>query len=248
MTLPQIVTPEYEVKILSKDKPIKYRPFLVREQKIMMMAVEAKDIQSTVTAVKQIIKNCVLEKNFNVDDLPLVDIETLFINLRARSMGEILNTYFKCTNMISEDQHVMMTPKQCGMIIEVPVNLLTDVKLSNEPLPNKIMLTQDVGVLMKYPSLELVNKLLESNNETMIFTLVSSCIDKIFDKDSVYKAKDATQEEMNSFVENLPTESFKLLDEFIDKIPKSKVEMEKKCSKCGFQHKFVLEGLGDFFL
>jgi hypothetical protein len=260
MNLPRIEQPTYEVKLLSRDQPVKYRPFLVKEQKIMMMAVEAKEVETTLRAIKQIITNCLISP-INVDDLPLADLETMFLNLRARSMGEVISLYFKCTNMVdyipapntamSHTIDVMgnvVKPQiQCGMVIEVPVNLITDVKQTNTGIDKKIMVSDDIGVIMKYPSLEMVDKLLKANDSQVMYTVVASCLDTIFDKESVWKANDATTEELIDFVEHLPGDKFDLLTNFIDNIPKSKFETKKKCPKCHYEHDFVLEGLSDFF-
>ena len=257
MKLPTIDQPTYTVQLLFRDEPVKIRPFLVKEQKIMMMAVEANDVDSTIRAIKQIITNCLLE-SINVDTLPLADLETLFLNLRARSMGEVLSLYFKCTNKVI----VPLAPGQvmiggmgapvhnyadCGMVIEVPVNLLTDVKQINNNYPKKIMLTEDVGVVMRYPSIDLIDRLLKKNDSQIVYTVIASCIEQVFDKNGVYKAVDATPEEMAIFVENLPSDKIEKLEEFVENVPKSKFETLKKCSKCGYEHKFVLEGLNDFF-
>ena len=243
MILPTIDQPIYEVNLLTSDKPVRFRPFLVKEQKIMLMAVEAKDIDTTIKSIKQIIKNCVID-HINVDELPLADLETLFLHLRARSMGEVLNLYFKCTNKIGAVG--LETP--CNMVLEVPVNLLTDVKQINTHTPKKIMFNDTVGVIMKYPSIEIVDELVKAEDAKVQLTVVSQCIDKIFDKDNVYKASDASPEELLSFVENLPTAEYGKMEKFIGELPKSQFKTHKKCTKCGFEHEFVLEGLNDFFL
>ena len=243
MNLPKIDQPIYEVTLLSREKPVKFRPFLVKEQKIMLMAAEAKEPETTIKAIKQIITNCLLD-DVNVDELPLADLETLFINLRARSMGEVLNLYFKCTNRVGE----IGLETTCNMVLEVPVNLLTDVKQTDGPPSKKIMLTEEMGVFMKYPSMEMIDNLLKANDVAVMFTVVASCIEKIFDKEEVHETKDASPEEVISFVETLPIDKFELLEKFIEKIPKSHFKTLRKCNKCGFEHEFVLEGLSDFFI
>jgi hypothetical protein len=248
--LPTIEQPTYEIKLISSDKPVHYRPWLVKEQKIMMMAAEAKEIETTLRAIKQVIKNCVVDP-IKVDELPLADLETLFINLRAKSMGEVMQLYFKCTNQVPDTNPQMMSSlgyayKECGMIIEVPVNLL-EVKQVNNNIPKKIMLSDKIGVIMKYPSLDMVDKLAAANDSSAIFTIVASCIEQIFDEKGVYKTKDATQEEIYTFVENMRQDAFEKLTEFVDNVPKSRYETKKKCPKCGYDHDFVLEGISDFF-
>ncbi len=246
MNLPKIDQPLYEVNLLSINKPVKFRPFLVKEQKIMMMAVEGKDIDSTMRAIKQIIANCVVDP-INIDELPLVDLETLFLNLRARSMGEMLNLYFKCINDIPGEKDSSILVK-CNMPIEVQVDILKDIKVVGNKFPDKIMLSDDVGVKLKYPSLSMVNDLIESNDNQVIFTVIANCLELIFDKENVYKAKDASTEELVSFVEQLPTDKFDILANYINDIPKARYETKKKCPKCGYEHDFVLEGISDFFI
>lgn len=250
MMLPKVDQPTYEVTLLSQDKPVRFRPFLVKEQRLMMMASEAKDLDATIKAIKQIITNCSIDP-IDAEDLPLADLETFFLNLRARSMGEVLNLYFKCTNQVQDIQPNTLTQypqyKPCDMVLEVPVNIF-DIKLINKDTERKIMVGETVGVIMRYPTLELVDRLAKSKSSEIIFTIVTACIDQVFDNDNVYSAKDATQAEMEQFVENLPTDAFDKLEEFVKKVPKSRYETKKKCTKCGFEHNFVLEGLSDFFL
>jgi len=109
------------------------------------------------------------------------------------------------------------------------------------------MMKDNVGVIMKYPSIDMIDKLLKANDTSMIFTVVASCIDKVFDNKSIYESKDATQEEMIEFVMKLPTEEFEKLSEFVDKVPKSRFETKQNCTKCGYEHEFVMEGISDFF-
>jgi hypothetical protein len=249
MKLPEISHPIFEVKLLSQDKPVQFRPFLVKEQKIMMMAIEAKDINTTVKAVKQIINNCLINK-IDVDDLPLADIETLFLNLRGRSMGEILNTYFKCTNMVPDIRTDMASippmMKECGMLIEVPVNVL-EVPLINKDTPRKIMMSDTVGVIMRYPPLSMIDQIVDTTATEVIYIVAAACIETVFDGENVYNSDDASAEEMVQFVENLPADKFELIADFIDKVPKSRYETNKVCPKCKYEHTFVLEGLSDFF-
>jgi hypothetical protein len=252
MALPRVDQPVYEVKLLSQDAPVKFIPFTVKEQKLMMMAVEAKDIDNTIKTIKQIVTNCVLDP-INAEELPLADLETLFLNLRARSMGEVLNLFFKCTNKVVDTDPMkgmslggVPNYKDCGMILEVVVNLL-EVEQINKDTQKKIMFSDDIGVLMKYPTIDMVDKLMKANDAQVTFTVIASCIDQIFDVDSVHKASDATTEELVDWVEKLPTKAYEKMEEFVDKVPKSRFETKKKCTKCGYEHDFVLEGLSDFF-
>ena|ERR1017187_597195 len=245
MKLPSLDYPIFEVQLLSQKLPVGFRPFLVKEQKLMMMAAEAKDTKTTISTIKQIINNCLINE-MNVDELPLVDLELLFINLRAKSIGEITNLYFKCENEVIAgigDQYI-----KCGMIIEVPINLL-EIPVVNKNLEKKISFSDKVGVMMKYPTFELIDKLAETKDAADVeFTVVINSIDYIFDEVSIYKAKDATLEELLAFVMELPPEKYELMKSFVENSPKAKLTIEKDCSKCGYHHKINLEGLEDFFI
>ena len=238
MTLPRIDQPIYEVELTSRGKT-RYRPFLVKEQKLLMMAVEAKDIENTVKTLKQIVASCVLD-DVDVDALPMVDLELLFIHLRARSMGEIMDVYYKCTNLIED--------KVCGMVIDVPVNLL-ELKPSEATMNNIIALSDKVGVKMHYPSFDLIDLLVKTDNNTEAeFIVVAGCIDSIYDENQVYNAKDAAPEELQNFVTQLPLEKYDMLKKFIDSAPKVKKDIIQACPRCHYEHKLVLEGLQDFFI
>ena len=176
MNLPNISTPTYEVKLFSQDKPVKFRPFLVKEQKLMLMAAEAKTSEDTANIVKQIAQNCLID-NINVDELPLVDLELLFLNFRARSIGENIITYFKCKNKNSSQE-------ECGMVIELPINLL-EVPVVNADVQKKIMITDNVGVQMKYPTFEAVTLLSSekfNDDPDAEFKAAAMNIDYVFDE------------------------------------------------------------------
>lgn len=248
MTLPVIEHPVYEVNLTSRGIT-KFRPFIVKEQKILMMAVEGKELASTVKAIKQIIASCVVDK-IDVDALPMVDLELLFINLRARSMGEIMEVYYECQNMVeSEDDKGKKINKPCKMVVETGVNLLNIKAESDAHQSNKIALSADVGVQMHYPSFDLLGLLAHApNNMEAEFIVVAGCIDLIYDNDNVYKASDVKPEELQSFVMNLPTEKYELMKAFILKAPKVKEVVKQTCPKCQYEHTFTLEGLNDFFI
>ena len=241
MMLPTLEYPIFEVNLLSIGK-VKFRPFLVKEQKLLLMAVEAKDAKTTIDTIKQIVQNCLINPvDVDVDALPLVDLEILFMNLRARSMGEVMNVFYECENQITETG-------KCGMIIEVGVNLL-EVPVVNKDLDKKLIFSEDIGVVMKYPSFDLMSRFIKDDENTEAeYIIAANCIDYIYDKDNVYKASDAKEEELISFIDNLPDDKYQLIKNFIENSPVSKIEIEKKCPKCGYDHKFKLEGLNDFFI
>lgn len=235
MALPKIEYPTFNVQLLSRKEPVKIRPFLVREQKILMMAVESKELDGVVDALTQIINLCVVEDNFDVKKLPLIDIETLFLHLRARSVSENVDVYFKCKNEIEPG-------KECGMVIDISVDLLNDVTIKNLISSNKIMLTDKIGVLMKYPSIKQLN-MKDTNTEIVI-----DCIDKIFDEDNVINASEADEDEIKDFVENLSTSDYEKLMNFVASVPTIYYKGSQKCPRCSFEHNVVMEGLNDFFI
>lgn len=241
MKLPTISTPTYEVKLVSQDKPIHFRPFLVREHKLLLMASEGRDPVESIGALKEIAKNCVVE-DIDIDSLPLVDLEVLFLHLRARSMGEIVDVYYKCKNDVSG--------KECGMLIECPINLL-EVPVVNSDYERRIMLDEKIGIQLKVPTFEYAQKVLEidvNTDEDADLKAVAGIIDYVFDNENVYYAKDATLEEMVTFVKGINGEKYEKIENYFNHFPTIKQTVEKKCPKCGYDHSFTLEGLYDFFI
>ena len=242
MKLPTISTPIYEVSLLSRKEPVKFRPFLVREQKLMLMAAEAKSQAESTSAIKQIAKNCILDEDLDIDNLPLVDLELLFLNFRARSMGEVISTYFKCKNIVEE--------KECGMVVEIPVNLL-EVPVVNSDVDKRIMVSENVGIQLKIPTFEIVNKLINEENDQdpeSDFKAAAMNIDYIFDENGVYKSEEASMEDLLNFIYSLPPEKYNLIEKFFERIPTIRKKLQQRCPKCSYEHKFVLEGLNDFFI
>ena len=245
MKLPTIETPVYEVKLFSREEPVKFRPFLVKEQKLLLLGLEERDPKEATRITKQIIKNCLLDDTIDVESLPAVAIELLFLNFRARSMGETIDVYFKCKNNIKEEDE---SEKECGMVIDFNVNLL-EVPVANKDYNPKIMFSDTVGIKMKLPTFDIMNKIASSDKtvENSEFNSVALCIDYIFDKENVYYAKDATTEELVNFILQLSAEKYNLITKYFKNIPTVRQELHKDCPKCGFKHSFVLEGLRDFF-
>jgi len=244
MKLPQISYPTYEVKVLSRKKPVEIRPFTVREEKLMLMAHEAKDIESTIRSIKQIIQNCVLDPEYDVANMAMIDMEVLFLHLRAHSVGERDKTYFKCTNQVEGTNGML---QDCGMLLDVEIDFL-HIPVINADLDKTIQLTDKIGVVMKYPSFTLIEKLAEIQPEDVEYSVAALCLEKIYDENSVYEAKDCTYEELIAFVDQLPGDKYEKIKKFIDNVPKTSLNTTKDCVKCGFHHVFKLEGLDDFFV
>ena len=237
--LPKIDVPSYDIVLPVSKTKVTFRPFLVKEQKILLMAMESQESDFIETNIKQVLRNCSLSE-LNIDDLPLVDIEFYFLNLRAKSVGEEVETKYKCENIVDE--------KPCDNIMNVKYNVLeVDVRI---PEGDKIIkLAEDIGIKMKYPSFAILNKLKTENESAKVaFELIAECIEYVYDKDNLYYANEIPKEELDAFLDQLTTEQFKEVQKFIEELPKIEKTIEVKCSKCGFEHKIVSKELTDFFI
>ena len=243
MPLPKIEVPKYELTIPSSGNTVKYRPFLVREEKVLLIAMEAEDDKQMMNAVKDIITSCVYDK-IDVDNMPLFDIEYIFLQLRSKSKGETVDLTFDC--------------ETCKTPITVSVDLSAIAITKKEGHNTEIPLSSDIGIKMSYPSLEIQNLIDEDDSDVKnIFKTIIHCIDSIWDKDNIYAAKDHTQDELNEFVESLPDTSFEKIQHFFDTIPTLKHDIIVKCDNkkgkgknskvCGWKGTKTLEGLASFF-
>jgi hypothetical protein len=243
--LPKIDVPLYEITLPLSGKKLKIRPFLVKEEKILLMAMETDDDNAVMLAIKQIVTNCCVD-DVDVDELPILDLEYIFLQLRARSVGEIIDLQYRCNNNVGVESDE--EPKKCGHTIKLSFNALEVKPEVEENHTKKIQLTSKLGVVMKYPDFKLVGKISNLPESDMIAKTVSNCIDYIFDDDSIYYAKDATEEELVDFIDSLTREQFAKIQEFFDTVPKLKKHLNFKCSKCGYEEELVLEGIQSFFV
>ena len=250
MKLPKIDLPIYDFELPSTGRKIKFRPFLVKEQKILLMALEEQkseqaesNDQTIIDAVKQIIKNCIVETNFNVNEMSSFDIEYFFLHLRARSISEKVNMSFRCKNTVED--------KECNNLMQFEHDILNSTVIEKNPNHNKtIFFTKDVGVVMKYPSFNAVEVLINKNKKNSVeaaLDMIINSIDYFFDKDGVYPIKELDKKDILEYIENIPKSSFDKIDNFFNTMPVVKSNIEHKCSKCGFQHVIPLEGLTSFF-
>ena len=240
--LPKIDTPVYETKLISSGKKVKFRPFLVKEQKLLLMAFESNDTKETINIVKQILNNCLLTK-VDIDELPSFDIENLFLQLRARSVGETISLKYNCNNIVEND-------KKCNGLVQFDLNLLELEPIKETKHSNKIEITNKLGIVMKYPSfsninIDIVN---EENEIEKTIELITKCIDYIYDNEQIYYAKDSTKEELIDFVENLQQDDLEKIQNFFLTMPKIKKELNFKCPKCNYEEKLNVEGLQNFFV
>ena len=242
--LPKLDVPIYEIKLISTGKTIRFRPFLVKEQKLFLMASESTDAKETINTIRQVLKNCILDE-VDVASLPTFDLEFLFMNLRARSVEEVVDLKYKCNNIVKDEEGKDST---CTGSVEFKLNLLEIEPNKNPNHTNKIQLTDNLGIALKYPSFDMIQKYEnKSENEVMSGVLVD-CIDYIYDKDQIYYAKDSTKEELNDFVDNLQQKDLEKIKVFFDTMPEIKKDVHFKCPKCGYEEDIAIKGLQNFFV
>mgnify|MGYP000353678793 FL=1 len=236
MALPKLDVPIYEMVVPSTDEKIKYRPFLIKEEKILLIAMESGENKDIIQAVKQIVSECTFNK-LELGDMPMFDVEFMFLNIRAKSVGEISKLKVLC-----QDDKVTYANVEVDLSkIEVQVD---------DNHTNKIELSDEMGVFMKYPSIDSFSTagIAEITASNMLDVIVA-CIDTIYDKkgEEVYDSKDSTQKELVDFVEQLNTKQFQEVQKFFDTMPKLRHEMKVKNPKTKKESKVVLTGLSDFF-
>ena len=236
MALPKLNTPTYELEVPSTDEKIKYRPFLVKEEKILLMAMESKDNAQIINAVKDIVLSCTFEK-VDVSTMPMFDMEYIFLNIRAKSVGEVSKLKLLC-------------PDDKKTYADVELDL-TEVKVQvDDNHTNKIELTDDMGMIMTYPT---IDSFLESGIETInannMLDVIGSCVLQIYENngEKVYQAKDQTKKELTEFIESMNSGQFKKLQSFFDTMPKLKHTIKITNPKTKKTSDVTLSGLNDFF-
>jgi len=242
--LPKLEVPTYDFKMISNGKTIKFRPFLVKEQKLLLMANQSEDMKETLNSIKQIVKNCVID-DIDVDEIPTFDLEYLFLNLRARSVNDVVNLSYKCNNIITKENGED-TP--CNSIEKFDINLLDIKPILNPEHNKKIELNSKLGIMMKYPTFETLTNLQNKSDTDNLIELLIECIDYIYDENQIYKSKDSSKEELIEFIDNLQQKDMEKVQRFFDTVPKLTHEITFKCKKCNYEEKIPIEGLQNFFL
>jgi hypothetical protein len=237
MALPKIEVPTYELTLPSEDKKIKFRPFLVREEKILYIAMETGQNKEMINALKDVVGACTFDV-LNVDRLPIFDIEYLFLQIRAKSVSEI--TKFRA-----------ICPDDGKTYVETEVDLTkVEVQVDDEHT-NRIMLESErnLGLVLKYPTLKNydVGRGLDNIEIDKVFNILIDCIDHIFEGDKIYPAKDTSKQELKEFIEGLPQDAFTKIKSFFDTMPKLKHEVEVTNPNTNVTSKIVLTGIADFF-
>ena len=240
MPLPKIATPTYELELPSTGASIQYRPFLVKEEKVLVIALESEDNKQITNAIKAVLKSCILSKGLKVENLPTFDIEYLFLNIRAKSVGEDINLIVTCP----DDKKT-----------EVPVTIYVDEieVIKSKDHTSDITLDKDMTLRMKYPSL---NQFIENNFDTednpettvnKTFQLVADCMETVFTKEDAWDSNDYTSDERMKFIEQLSSKQFKEVEKFFATMPKLSHTIEVTNPNTKKKSSIVLEGLADFF-
>tara|TARA_Y100000004_G_scaffold197025_1_gene269335 strand:- start:6065 stop:6802 length:738 start_codon:yes stop_codon:yes gene_type:complete len=235
MKLPQLSTPTYTLKLPSTGKQIGYRPFLVKEEKILLLALESEDNKTIARALEQIVLNCT-DDAVDVKTLPLFDLEYIFLQIRSKSAGENAEPVLNLTDETGTSHEIKL---------KIPISSIPVVR--DEKHTNEIKLTEDIYLKMKYPTFGMSEDYADANPESssIAFDLIVSCIEEIFQGENSWKATDLSKEEMVAFVEDMTQEQFVAVSDFFNTMPKLEKELEVPVGKK--KHKITLSGLQDFF-
>ena len=237
MPLPKIKTPTYELVLPSTGKKIRYRPFLVKEEKILIIALESEDVKQITTAIKDVIGGCILTRGVKVDKLSTFDMEYLFLNIRGKSVGEDVEVLVTCPD-----------DNKTKVSVVIP---LDDIEILKDPKHTKdIKLDDDLKMRMKYPSLsQFINSNFNPNDVGLqeSFDLITSCIDQVYNEEESWSASDCSKKELTDFIEQLNSQQFKEVENFFDSMPKLSYTVEVLNPKTKVKNEITLEGLSDFF-
>jgi hypothetical protein len=233
MALPKLDKPLFDLEIPSKQTTVKCRPFVVKEEKILLMAQQAGQEKDIVLAIKQVLENCIQDPTFDSDDLTTFDLEYMFLKLRARSVNNVIEVSYRD----NEDDKVY----------DFEIDLDTVEMLKPKEINNKIMVTDTVGIVMKFPSVKVLENTPENTSAPdLVEYLVRSCIDQIFDEDEVYLASEYSEEELQEFIESLDVQTFQKIREFFDSLPSLYHKLEYTNAN-GNVRVIELKTLSDFF-
>lgn len=238
MPLPKIATPTYELEIPSLKKTVKYRPFLVKEEKILIIAMESEDPSQIAEALKTVIGNCILTRGIKVEQLSIFDIEYLFLNIRGKSVGEEVDVLLTCP-----DDGVTQVPASINLD---EINVVVKPEHSRD-----IKLDDSLTLRMKYPSMqEFVKTNFAGDGDTTVddtFNMITSCVEQIYNEEESWAASDVTNKELNEFIEQLTSQQFKEVERFFETMPKLSHTVKVKNPNTGVVSDIVLEGLTSFF-
>lgn len=238
MPLPKLQHPTFEVYLKSLDKNIRYRPFLVKEEKLLLIAKESDDLKEIATTIKQIINNCCID-DIDVDSLPTFDVEMFFVHLRINSVGETAQMIHTCSNVVEENT--------CGNKTEFDLQLKNIKYIETPGHSNIIKLNENVGVKFNYPSISIPDNVLQNKFEDGGYEVIAEYLDYIYDQDQIYKKSEVSKEELMVFFDNLTLDQIQSIKNFFLTSPRVALQQELKCGKCGFEHNVNVEGILSFF-
>ena len=240
MALPMMTAPTYTLVVPSSGVTVKFRPFLVKEEKALLIAQQSEDVGVMIQTLKGVIKTCVLD-NIDVDKLATFDLEYVFTQIRAKSVGENVELLFPCDIDHGADNEKAR--------VKVSIDLTTLIVEKNPEHTNKINLFGDVGVVMKYPTMDVMKRLenLESDDLDKVFGVVADSIEYIYQGDEIYYGKEQKHEELIQFLNNLTSDQFLKVQQFFATMPRIKKEIEYTCPVCQKHHRKMLEGMQSFF-
>lgn len=234
MALPKLDAPRYEMKLPSTNQKVIYRPYLVKEEKILMLAMESQDDRQMIRAVKDVISACT-DGEVDVNTLTMFDMEYMFTQLRSKSVGEKTIVGVKCTACEAKnDVDIDLN----GVHVDVP-----------NAKSRKIELTKEVGIVLKYPSIDEVmnSQTSDASDVDKTFDIIVSCIDSIYSGDEIFDAKDQTKKELKEFIESLGADQFNKIKNFVEGMPSAKIAVAFDCVKCGHHNEFDVKGIANFF-
>ena len=232
MALPKINTTLYDLELPSSGKTVEYRPFLVREEKILLLALEGGEEKEMSRAIKQIITQCVLTEGFDVNKIAMVDLEYLFLNIRGKAVGDISTISFK---------------HECGEVIKLDIDLTKVEVIQNKNHSDLVQITDDIMVRLSPPSIDDVIGAGNTNQIDLVIKIIRTSLLEIIQGEEIFSAQDHSAEELDEFVNSLNSGQFKKLQEYYESLPKLKQDVEYTCKKCEKTETETLEGLASFF-
>lgn len=232
MGLPVIETPVYDVIVPSTQKKIKFRPFLVKEQKILLIALDSDDTQEINRAIKEVVNSCTFNK-LDIENLASFDSDYLFMKIRSKSVGEEIQLSVRCSKCDDQNDYSM--------------NIDTLQIVRNENHTNTIQLTDSIGVVMRYPTMDEISNLRANYNIETISNIIAACIESIYDAEEVYKSSDSSITERVEWLEQLNQDQYDKLEQFFNTAPYLNTKIEFDCKKCSHHNNISVEGIADFF-
>lgn len=241
--LPKLDVPIYTIKLISTKQEVRIRPFLVKEQKLFLMAAESEETKDVIGTIRRVLKNCVLD-DIDIDSLPTFDLEYLFMHLRARSVEEVVDLKYKCNNIIKNDKNEDTT---CNGSVDFQLSLLEIEPTLHPNHTNKFMLNDRIGICLKYPTFEMIQKYDNMDENEILVNVLIDCIEYLYDDEQVYYAKDSNHEELVEFVDSMSQKDLEKIKVFFDTMPELKKDVHFKCGKCGYEENIEIKGLQNFF-